>query len=1481
VKALKTIKKRLLIALLLLLVLLASLVMLTLNSHGFQSFLAKRAVAWVNASYNTEIQLERVEIHFFDKLVLHDLYILDHRQDTLLRVHKLDVDIRAFRSADSYFDLDHAKIDGLLFNIRQYKGDTINSFTTFIDKFASDDTSSAEFFFRSGDVALNEVYFRFFDENDTSSSDQVDFEHIRLDSGKVFLKEFKLFPGNAAAFIQELAFVDSKGFDLQQLKGTFTMRPGAMLLQRGQIQTSNSKLKLEYSMYYRDFDAFGEFLDSVQLKARIPEGRLASEDLYYFSDFFRGLNETADIQLIGEGPINDLKLERAVLDLGKRADLKVKGSLKNITQADEAELNLTIQDLNFHPGAWDSLPNYPFSKSRIAVPEALTMFGQVEMEGRASGRLNSMSLKGLLEVDPAQDGGQPNFIDFDSRIAGLVSGDLEMDGRMNGILHLGNFLQNDQLGEASTESEFSVKQEAGRYKASGAFSRFDFRNYAYRNIQYQTSYGNDSLVAFAFVEDPNGTLELSLFGDMNARGRLESLGPEVRPRAKQVAETKLSGKIRLVNARPAMLKLFEGDTNILTETTANYSLNIDRKNNLEGGLYIDFIHLKNEEYDYTENDASIELSLQANRSELQVRSQSFDLSMKSNRDINVSNEVLSHVFDRFIPSKEPSYKARKGAELRAKLRVHKANRLLHVFEPKLSIEQQLDVDAEYRADDSLLRVTLNSPKITYGQFALKEPIVELKGDTQRLSLNFSSEELVLSDSFYLPDLILLSNLETDTFNLSLAVNREQKERTDNVYLMLDGHIVDGEVHGRMEDGHIQIRDSIWNFFDDGGYTLDALGMHIVGLGARSADKQIILYGDIGTKRKDQLNLDIENLNLDNVLSVLSNEKLQGSGRLSGTIEAASVLEELELSGQLDFSDLVLNEQAIGQGQLKGSWMGDRKGLDLQGSFLDEGLPVLWFKGWYYPYMEEQNTVINGLVRDFKLASLGPFLGEYLSDVQGTVSGELSMRGTPAKPRLYSNLKFNKAAATVNYLGTRYFIDGQTFKIREDWFGFDYIRIKDEDDRVAYANATIFHENYQKFNFDINLETKGFRVLNTDNEDNDLYYGNASVSGLFGVSGFADQLVIDADVKALENSNFYVPLEGAEEVTASDFIFFKTDDTSYVEPKVDLSGIQMNMTVEVDEGTMVQLIFDETAGDIMEARGDGSIRMEINTNGDFNMFGTYNVHQGSYLFTLQNIINKKFSIQDGSTIQWNGDPLHANLDLTAIYKVRARMSELLDDPSLTRRTNTEVLLHMSEDLLEPKIDFDLGFPDVDASLQTRAAAALSTAEARNNQVFSLLLLNSFVPSGASQLSGAPGSATADLLENQLSNWLSTLSDKVQLGVSELDAESFELALSKGFFNDRVTFETNLGVSGDESSDAETSGRFIGDFKLEYKIRPDGKLKAKVFNRSTDDQLINAQNSRDTQGVGLFFRQDFDGWGEFFRKTFKRNPENRSQSPDPPE
>src|ERR1019366_3474917 len=347
---------------------------------------------------------------------------------------------------------------------------------------------------------------------------------------------------------------------------------------------------------------------------------------------------------------------------------------------------------------------------------------------------------------------------------------------------------------------------------------------------------------------------------------------------------------------------------------------------------------------------------------------------------------------------------------------------------------------------------------------------------------------------------------------------------------------------------------------------------------------------------------------------------------------------------------------------------------------------------------------------------------------------------------------------------------------------------------------------------------------------------------------------------------------------------------------------LNLDLGATPDAEIQLIFDQSVGDIIKTRGNGNIKLNIDTKGEFKMYGNYVITSGDYLFTLKNLINKKFEIENGSTIKWTGSPYKADLNLNAIYKARALLSPFFPDPvtntsqiNLKKRYPVDLKLLMTGGLMSPDINFNIGIPTVDVSTRQRVLGYIDNDAEMNRQVFSLLILNSFVtpyqlvgantassttPSASSTASSVAGSNTSELLSNQLSNMLSNISKDFDVGVNyrkgdAITKDEAALALSTQLFNDKLSIDGNVGVNNNNQS----TNNIVGDVNIDYKLTDDGKVRVKAFNKTNDivNQVISTGPY--TQGVGAFYREEFDTIGELYRRYLNRIKKGKKKDKNP--
>jgi hypothetical protein len=324
-------------------------------------------------------------------------------------------------------------------------------------------------------------------------------------------------------------------------------------------------------------------------------------------------------------------------------------------------------------------------------------------------------------------------------------------------------------------------------------------------------------------------------------------------------------------------------------------------------------------------------------------------------------------------------------------------------------------------------------------------------------------------------------------------------------------------------------------------------------------------------------------------------------------------------------------------------------------------------------------------------------------------------------------------------------------------------------------------------------------------------------------------------------------------------------------------MSVNIDLTATPTAEVQLVIDPTVGDVIRARGDGRLNIRVvPTTNIFDMYGDYTITEGSYLFTLQNIINKRFVINSGSTIQWTGDPLDARLNIDAVYSLKASLQPLLSSTTLdnvTRAVPVDCIINLTERLTAPTVTFDIKVPNADTEIQNAVANLLNNQQSIATQFMYLLVSGTFYSDSSTSSSiGASASATTgfELLSNQLSNWLSSDDYNIILRYrprSELTSDEIDFGFSKSLVNDRllVELEGNYLVDNKMAHSSNMSN-FMGEAYITWLIDRAGNLKLRGFTQ-TIDRFDENQGLQET-GVGIYYKEDFDNWSDLKRRIRER-------------
>jgi hypothetical protein len=476
------------------------------------------------------------------------------------------------------------------------------------------------------------------------------------------------------------------------------------------------------------------------------------------------------------------------------------------------------------------------------------------------------------------------------------------------------------------------------------------------------------------------------------------------------------------------------------------------------------------------------------------------------------------------------------------------------------------------------------------------------------------------------------------------------------------------------------------------------------------------------------------------------------------------------------------------------------------------------------------------------------------------------------------LFLDEAGLYFPYLNIDYDFKGTSvITVKDQIFTFADVTIRDTKyNSTATLRGTLSHNFFKEWLLDLTIRTKNLLVLDTEEEENSIYYGTAFFEGEAGIKGPTDKLVINILGKTKKNTKFVLPISYVKTAEASELIRFvnfnevvenEKERKTYISEK--LKGLTINFNLDVTKDAEFEMVIDKTSGSNLRGSGSGNLLIELDTRDKFNMYGDFVVDNGVYDFKYGGIINKPFIVKRGGTISWSGDPLTAEINIEAIHRVSANPKVLLENISSSRKLPVDLITRFSGELFDSDIEFDIEIPNSSSTVASELEFKLSSN--KNTQFISLLVAGSFYNETEANINGnaAIYSTGADVLTTAFDNFFNSDDSKFKLKpvytvgennkVDVLDV-SDELAFDMDYqINDRILINGKVGVP----IGAETKSNVVGEVTIEFLMNESGTFRSTLFNRQNDIQYSNEEEGY-TQGAGLNYQINFDTGNELLEK-----------------
>lgn len=1287
---------------------------------------------------------------------------------------------------------------------------------------------------------------------------------------------------------------ERSGLNLRELSGKLTIDEDGAHLTNMRVRDDYSDMRLsDFGILFDDITALARFEQEVTILADLQPSDFSIKTASFFapelwtstfhgvvSGKLKGTLQEMDIKDISyTSPDNDIRV-------------KAKGKLLDLTDPERIGIDIDIENIDF---TTPSLSRFIEMWSNGVSVDLGTMvpWANFTASGNVKGPLSSLDL--AIGVD---SGGMLGEVQVNMNISDVMKAlwmPLSLDGIITGTnLDLGRILSTDALGAASFTADLSASIPQGGGTPSVVLDSILVRSvsaigYDFRHLRASGVFSDGALKANLTASDPN-------------------LGFILQGEASPSKDTgnffaKVGGK--LVYADLVALGLYKGASDILevsnmeiagelrTHPSGSATPSPPYGENTFGSSFIQFsgTHLGTTQGEYDLDPIKISTRTTPTGGRVRLESSLAELSFQGNGDpMKFVDDLIAVSIDRHLPSLHSDSVEEKvfsGTSYTLKATVLDPEPVFAALLPGAYISSGTALDGEISPEGEL-SMNLKSKIIALGKDNIRGLEVSVNNQDGALSLGADADSIAVQ-SVTLKNPSLSFSSQHDAPHIQLAFDNKSANpskgdlkieglisRDHKDSLVLGGKIIPSEITLRGSDMTLS---SNAISFKEGDLSVRDLLLKMAG--GQSLRVDGVLSND---KEGEALSLVASGIDLD-----ILNEFVELPSPLGGFLWADGKLisHTGEGAGPGLSLDLTCKDASLG-----GAVIGDisvgaesenlsKDGIHVNIACRDSLSRDSILAG---ATVDTESGSLDGNVHldRFEIGFIKPILADLLSDFGGQISGDLLLGGPFDRLSTRSdNLRLDDGHFTVALNNVPYRLSGPLSMSPEGVVLKD-VKITDPQGNGGTIKGGVEWDHMQNITMNIGARISEMQVLGLGPDEGQPFYGTMYISGELGVKGPLEDLAVDVDIQTEKEGDFHLALTQNVTNPSTQLLTFKEEvvpvvyDDPYemmlskIEKTTKSTGkVTLRVSANVNDGVEAFVDIDQESGTQMRGKGNGRISLDLTTpDNTFALGGSFTLSSGNVHINAMNIAYRDFEINEGSSINFAGDVMQSDLNITASYRTKAMIGTLISDSTAMSRRTVFCDLGISGKLSNPEITPSVRVPDLDPLTQAKVELALSTPEQSQRQFLALLLTGGFMPdeqSGISNDSSFLDSTLSDLMARQITNILQYIDIPVDMTLgyrSSLNGNDvFDVGASVSFLDNKLTVNGNFG-----NKYAGTSGNraIAGDIDAEYRWN---SILFKLFSHSAD-QYTNYLDNSQRNGLGVAYQRQFDTFKELFTSKKKR-------------
>lgn len=520
------------------------------------------------------------------------------------------------------------------------------------------------------------------------------------------------------------------------------------------------------------------------------------------------------------------------------------------------------------------------------------------------------------------------------------------------------------------------------------------------------------------------------------------------------------------------------------------------------------------------------------------------------------------------------------------------------------------------------------------------------------------------------------------------------------------------------------------------------------------------------------------------------------------------------------------------------------------------------------------------VTHLPLDMVNPFIPDNMASLNGVLEGNMTIKGSSKAPEVNGYIEMDSTSMFVTAVGTSFRVDDKKIVVKDNKILFDEYHIHAAGKNPFVIDGTVDFRNPSRMMADLKLTADHMQLLDVKRNKESMVYGKLLVNLASTVKGPLDALMMRGSLQLLGGTNVtYVMKDSPLTVQdrLSDLVTFTSFEDTLVnrrrqEAPLPLGGLDMLLTIRIDQSVRLNADITPDRSSKVELEGGGDLSFQYTPQGEMILNGRYTLSGGIVKYALPIIPLKEFNIQDGSYVQWSGDPMDPYLDLTATERIRTNVTQ---DGSGSRMVNFDVGIALKQQLENLGLQFVLTAPE-DQTMQTSLNSM--GEDERTKLAVGMIITGMYLAnsSGGKQNLNM-GAALNSFLNSEISNIAGSALKTVDIsfGMDSYDENGdgtggqrtdYNFSFAKRFWNDRIRIVLGGRIStGENASNSNQTQAFIDNVSIEYRLDASGTRYVKLFHDKNYESLLEGEITE--TGVGIVLRRKMLHMRELF--NFKKN------------